>query len=278
MTLRDLLKRCVLLPEATLRRIASSLASTLPRAGPTAFGVREALLYGNRLDGYERYGPLVGAILKEGQDLRVLDVGAGGPGAGAFLSGFARQDHVFVVDRLPVAVVSRLVRDKPVTAVVADACRLPFRDGTFDITVAADSLEHIPRSQRGDYCAELRRVARRRVILHCPVEGGEGRYVGAASDERFLRWYRRLWRKDEANIAEHVAFGLPTPAELAALFPGARIEGRQNADVWFRYMQLERIPYLRLVAGVVHWLLFRPQIHRPPFYGALVSWTKPAHE
>jgi SAM-dependent methyltransferase len=275
MTLADLLKRCVLFPEATVRRIVSSLASMLPRADPTAFGLREALLYGNRLDGYERYGPLVDAILKEGQDLRVLDVGAGGPGVAAFLKGFASRDRIFVVDRLPVAVVSRLVRDKQVTAVVADACGLPFRDETFDVTVAADSLEHIPRSRRGDYCAELRRVARRRVILHCPTEGGNGRYLGAASDQRFQRWYRRLWRKDEANIAEHMAFGLPSPNELATLFPGARIEGRQNADVWLRYMQLERIPYLRLLAGVVHWLFFRPQIDRPPFYGALVSWTKP---
>ena len=275
MTLPELIKRCVLLPEATLRQIVSSVASTLPRAGPTAFGVREALLYGDRLDGYERYGPLVRAVLEEGRDVRVLDVGAGGPGVGAFLNGFARQDRVFVVDRLPVAVVSRLVRDKPVTPVVADACRLPFRDGTFDITVAADSLEHIPRVRRGAFCAELRRVARRRVVLHCPVDDGQGEYVGAASDERFLRWYRRLWGRDEANIAEHVAFGLPTRAELATLFPGAHIEGRQNADVWFRYMQLERIPYLRLLAGVIHWLLFRPQLKHPPFYGALVSWTKP---
>src|SRR6266700_6131961 len=100
-TLANLLTRCVLLPEEILRRMVCRLASLLPRSGPTTFGVREALTYGNRLDGYERYGPLVAAIVKEAQDLRVLDVGAGGPGVAAFLNGFPRRDRIFVVDRLP---------------------------------------------------------------------------------------------------------------------------------------------------------------------------------
>ena len=43
----------------------------------------------------------------------------------------------------------------------ADATRLPFRDGEFDIAYSNSVIEHLPPAERDAYARELRRVARR---------------------------------------------------------------------------------------------------------------------
>lgn len=60
-------------------------------------------------------------------------------------------------------------RDRPgPTYLHADAQRLPFADGQFDVVVAAEVLEHLPDPERG--LAEMARVASGSLVLSVPRE------------------------------------------------------------------------------------------------------------
>ena len=48
--------------------------------------------------------------------------------------------------------------------VQADATRLPFADGEFDIAYSNSVIEHLPPTDRGAYAAELRRVGKRWLV------------------------------------------------------------------------------------------------------------------
>lgn len=92
---------------------------------------------------------------------RVLDVGGGLGSFAALLS--LRGVSVTLLDVVEenLAVIER--RHPGVTAVLGDACALPFDDGTFDGAVCMEVLEHIDDDERA--VAELRRVVRNGAAL-----------------------------------------------------------------------------------------------------------------
>lgn len=57
---------------------------------------------------------------------------------------------------------------REVKGVFADAARLPFPDGSFDLVLAMEVLEHLPEPERA--LSEIARVARRDIILSVPLE------------------------------------------------------------------------------------------------------------
>lgn len=59
-------------------------------------------------------------------------------------------------------------RRRELSGVVADARRLPFRDGCADLVLAIEVLEHI--DDPGSALAEMARVGRGRVVLSVPLE------------------------------------------------------------------------------------------------------------
>jgi SAM-dependent methyltransferase len=97
---------------------------------------------------------------------RVLDLGCGG-GRHAF-EFFRRGAHVVALDRsapdlaevrdMFAAMAGEAAADASGTVVRADALRLPFPDGVFDIVVLAEVLEHIPDDHGA--IAEAARVLR----------------------------------------------------------------------------------------------------------------------
>lgn len=100
------------------------------------------------------YGVLAGALL----DRSPVAVAGGvvlDAGAGSGVAGGAARDRgaarVVGVDLAPA-----MLTGSP-SAVAADVTRLPFRDGTFDLAVAAFSIGHVPEPVSA--LAELRRVA-----------------------------------------------------------------------------------------------------------------------
>jgi SAM-dependent methyltransferase len=105
--------------------------------------------------GAERvYRPLAVALveLAEVAGLRVLDLGAGTGVAGrAALAAGARS---VVAADVAVGMLRRC--ERPVHPVAADALRLPFRDRSFDLVVAAFCLGHLPGLAAG--LSEARRV------------------------------------------------------------------------------------------------------------------------
>ena len=110
-------------------------------------------------DGPERvYAPLADTLVASATvpltGSRVLDLGAGTGAAGlAALAAGARQ--VVAVD-LAVGMLRRC--PAPLHPLAADAVALPFRDGSFDLVVAAFCLSHLGSTGAG--FAEARRVGR----------------------------------------------------------------------------------------------------------------------
>lgn len=86
----------------------------------------------------------------------ILEVGKGS----GFLSGYLARlkQPAWTVD-----IDSRLAPD-----VVGSALELPFRDGGFDVVACFQVLEHLPYEHFPAALAELRRVARRHVVLSLP--------------------------------------------------------------------------------------------------------------
>jgi hypothetical protein len=101
--------------------------------------------------------------------------------------------------------------DPRVACVQGDATALHYADGSFDLVMCAEVLEHIPSPALEKACAEMARVSRRWVLIGVPY-----------------RQDTRLWR-----TTCHACGGVSPPwahvsrfdeARLAALFPGMRTE------------------------------------------------------
>jgi SAM-dependent methyltransferase len=98
------------------------------------------------------------------KDRRVLDVACGiGYGVDILLKAGAR--HVVGVDRDPDAArqAQGEFRGRPGQAIVADGCRLPFPDGTFETVTSFETIEHL--EQRDRFLAELGRVLKPEGLL-----------------------------------------------------------------------------------------------------------------
>jgi cyclopropane fatty-acyl-phospholipid synthase-like methyltransferase len=92
----------------------------------------------------------------------------------------------------------------PANRVEASVLEMPFADDSFDVVVALDLLEHLPADDRPQALAQLRRVARKRLIVGCPTS------VGAlASDERLAQFYQRIRRPMPIWLEEHLRNGFP---------------------------------------------------------------------
>ena len=117
----------------------------------------------------------------EGQDqrLRILDVG----GRTALLRLFLPDDEVVLVD---------LERAEVEALVLGDGAALPFRERSFDLVCAFDTLEHIPAGQRRTFLSEMARVSARYVVLAGPYDAPRVRPVLAAALDDGVRSFQAL--------------------------------------------------------------------------------------
>lgn len=90
------------------------------------------------------------------KETSILDVGAGNGTYSYYLQRLAPL--CVAVDSSP-----KLLRQNPCRKALADALRLPFKDGLFDIVIAACLLHHVP--DPFPVVAEMSRVSRKYVIL-----------------------------------------------------------------------------------------------------------------
>jgi SAM-dependent methyltransferase len=147
-----------------------------------------------------------------GPGSRIVDVGCGALG----LRGLEPELDVTGVD-----VVDR--PGYPGPFVRADATvRLPFADGEFDLAYSSSVVEHVAPERRAAFAAEVRRVARGWYV-QTPARSFP---VEPHALLPFAHWLpvavrRPYWRLGAAGAWEEIA--LLGRAELAALFPGARI-------------------------------------------------------
>ena len=115
----------------------------------------------------------------------------------------------------------------------ADAGRLPFCDGTFDIVSCLDVLEHVPRDRRPGVIREISRVCRGWLLIAVPFADD-----GSPARERlFADFIAATGQLEHQQLGEHIRFGLPTHAEMLGMLPAAtRSFGYGNLDRWIVMM------------------------------------------
>lgn len=173
-------------------------------------------------DQYQRYklaADLLTEVRPPGERWRVLDVG----GRTALLRSFLPQDDVILVD---------LEESGEPRLVLGDGANLPFADGSFDVVTAFDTLEHVPPRSRKPFVSELRRVAKKYVMIVGPYQSNE-----VEEAEKLLqRFMKDKLGVEHRYLEEHRRHGLPdraaTEAQLAAT--GAKVASiaHGNLERW----------------------------------------------
>jgi SAM-dependent methyltransferase len=149
---------------------------------------------------------------------RILDVGAG---AGAALERFNTTNEIVAIDLNPLE--SKWLATPNVTVQVADATKLPFADGEFEIAFSSSVIEHIPKDLQRAFADEVRRVARRYFVQtpnrYFPIEPHYQfpffqffpERLQRALNARFTLGWRERGSWEEANLL--------SAGDLRGLFP-----------------------------------------------------------
>ena len=138
-------------------------------------------------DAYER-NKKVASFLKKGE--RVLDVGGGITGIKHFTDNPVQTLDVVEAD------------------IKADARKLSLPEGSWEVVICVDVLEHIPPKDRKAFVESLYKIASKRLIIAAP--NGSGLHENA--EKKLLEEIRKKG-KNVVFLEEHVRNGLPTPKD-----------------------------------------------------------------
>lgn len=165
---------------------------------------------------------------------RVLDVGCASGGLLRRLEDVA--GHRAGLELSPVAAAAAAAVCDEVVGLALDDAAVPFADGSFDVVVCADVLEHLP-----DPDAALRRVGRwvapgGSVVISLP---------NIANWAARLRLLRGVWRYEELGTWDSGHLRFFTVASLRAMVESAglevvSVEGTEAAE--FQFPRLGRLP------------------------------------
>jgi len=120
----------------------------------------------------------------------------------------------------------------------------------------------------------MKRVAKRYVIIHCPVDSSDKSFQGTSCDKSFQKWFHNRFKYAEPNTAEHLNSRLPTIEELSNAFPSATITGKQNAVVWMRNLKIAYTPYFKYIGRLMYKLRFQKHDDIAPYHACLLLWVK----
>lgn len=158
------------------------------------------------LDQLARFAPVM-RMIEAAPGTRLLDVGSGSQGVARYA---APRWRITACDIDFSDYGSTAASSDRAERVAGSVLQLPFPDGSFDVVVALDLIEHIGPADRPRALSELARVGRRRVIVGCPCGG-----PALAADRRLARLYAALRQPVPPWLAEHLDNGFPEPQELA---------------------------------------------------------------
>ena len=157
-----------------------------------------------------RYAPVVAKlkeIMEKKKRLNVLEVGSGSKGITRF----------FKYPVVGMDIEFQKYKNKYLKEIISSATRkFPFKDDEFDVVIAVDSIENIPKNKRAKSLKEMLRVSKKYIIITCPCE--------------ITKWDRRViekWPKNSAtyiNIKEHFDCGIPTGTEIEKEFKNCKVE------------------------------------------------------
>lgn len=200
-----------------------------------------------------RYSPVLRALRALPPDARVLEIGPGAEGLGAWIG------RSFVgADIDPPETHTGFMR--PVTA---DACAMPFADASFDLVCAVDMLSDVTGPVLDRACAEMARIARGSVIIVC-VSGSDA----TRSDERMLAWCSAKGSRPQDWLTVQTETGVPEPSRIvAALSAHGAVHVETNTSViWHeRLFRIEHAMRRLRAMTVLQPLLrrFGPRLARP---------------
>ena len=201
-------------------------------------------------DHYQRYS-LTRRIVAElglragGTPLRILDVG----GHSSSLKQFLPEDAVIVLDPLPPPSFAHneKIPFRCDGYFIGSGADLPYRDASFDVVTAHDTLEHVPEPLRERFLAEMARVSRGTIIINGPVYSDEA----AALEKRVMRFSERALSWENEYLKEHIEEGLPPPEQIADALrrAGQTVVGIPNGSLslWLVMMALRH--YLIALPG-----------------------------
>lgn len=107
------------------------------------------------------------AALPESRPRVIVEVGVGeGMIAERVRTRF--PDAIFIVLDLPDDAVARAWKARGLSGIYADAAELPFRDGSVDLILGIEVMEHLPEPEKA--LSEMARVGRGRALLSVPLE------------------------------------------------------------------------------------------------------------
>jgi ubiquinone/menaquinone biosynthesis C-methylase UbiE len=160
----------------------------------------------------------VAAGLRPGDQISVLDVGTGAADIAEAILGWARarglQPRVVATDiSAEILAIAKRGRAEGLEFALADARRLPFAEGSFDVATCSLLLHHLDADGAVAVLREMRRVSRRGVVVNDLVRTWHG-YAGAWALSR-LCTSNPLTRHD-APVSVRRAYTRRELAELAA--------------------------------------------------------------
>jgi SAM-dependent methyltransferase len=164
-------------------------------------------------------------LVTPAEQFSLLDVGAASGDVGERIRATYRSATVVSLDHRPAH-----LRGAAPPVVAADAFALPFRDGSFDFVLCSLFLHHFPDKNAASLLRELRRFARRALIV-LDLERHPVAYAFLPLTRHILNW-------SELTVHDgclSVAAGF-TPAELAQIAAQAGAEGvaARRHPPWFR--------------------------------------------
>lgn len=169
-----------------------------------------------------RYAPVI-SLIGDTRPRRILEVGSGSQGLGKFL---ARRFVGAEKDFTDYTGSER--RPSPwMLPVRAEAARLPFAAGTFDLVVLLDVLEHVPPRARAEFVGECIRVACGTIAVGFPC----GTLAGA-HDREFDRWLRERGLPRPGWLREHLEQPFPTVEEVETMFSNSATRVRLLENAW----------------------------------------------
>jgi SAM-dependent methyltransferase len=174
-----------------------------------------------------RYLPVLDRLRRSPRG-KILEIGSGSQGIGVYLKSPYCGVDIDFKDYLE----NRQPLNPRMNPVVADACRLPFRDKAFEFTVCMDMLEHVGEAFRGEVVDEILRVTSAIAVIGCPC--GE---KALEADRRLMEHYL-LRRMDPPGwLSEHLRNGFPGEKFFREILSGRGVdfEISDNETLEFHY-------------------------------------------
>jgi len=168
---------------------------------------------------YKILATLISEASKKIKNPKILDVGGyNGP-----LERFFPEAELTILD---------VIEHKAKNYVQASGTKMPFDDGSFDIVVSSDTLEHIPAAQRDNFISEMLRVSNGYVILGAPFSSP----AVVNAEEIADGFYKSMTNESYIWLKEHREYGLPKTDWLDDLLSDSKVEftsfKHTSLDAW----------------------------------------------